>query len=410
MNILIITQYFWPENFRINDLALGMKRKGHKVTILTGIPNYPGGKFFPGFGLFSKEGRDYHGMKVIRVPLIPRGNGNASRLFLNYLSFALSAGIIAPFVCRGKFDLIFVFEPSPITVGLPAVVMKLLKSAPIMFWVQDLWPESLSATGAVKSRWILAIIKYFVKFIYGFCSHILVQSKAFIPSIETLGIKRSKISYFPNWSGETQESGEAPDNILSKHEIPSGFRLVFAGNIGAAQDFDSILSAMEKLKKYPDIHLIILGDGRLSGWVKREINTRDLKHNVHLFGQKPLKDMPVYFSLADAMLVTLKANPIFSLTIPSKVQSYLAFGKPVIAALDGEGARVINESGAGVTCASSDADALAGIIFSIYRKEPNARREIGLNGMRYYREHFEYNMLMNRLEGWMFQTSGKERR
>lgn len=410
MKILIISQYFWPENFRINDLALGLKRRGHEVTILTGIPNYPGGKFYRGHGFFSKEGRNYHGMKVIRVPLIPRGNGGVFPLFLNYLSFALSASIIAPFACRGKIDLFFVFEPSPVTVGLPAVVMKVLKSAPIMFWVQDLWPESLSATGAVKSKCILAIIKYLVKFIYGSCDHILVQSKAFIPNIEALGIKNSKISYFPNWAGESQECNQDQINNSFKHAIPSGFRLMFAGNIGVAQDFNSILSAMERLKKYSDIHLIILGEGRLSGWVKHEIIKRDLKNNVHLFGQKPLKDMPSYFSLADALLVTLKSDPIFTLTIPNKVQSYLAFGKPIIAALDGEGARVINESGAGFTSASSNADALAKSIFSIYKREPGVRREIGLNGMRYYRAHFEYNMLMNRLDNLMLKICGQEKR
>lgn len=179
MRILIVTQYFWPESFRINDIALGLRDKGHKVTVLTGQPNYPAGSFFPGYGFFKKIREDYNGVDVVRVPLLPRGSGGGVRLVLNYLSFAFFASILAPFRCRSGYDVIFVYEPSPITVGLPALLLKKLKHAPIMFWVQDLWPESLSATGAVRSAWVLKLVERLVRSIYRGCDVILVQSRAF---------------------------------------------------------------------------------------------------------------------------------------------------------------------------------------------------------------------------------------
>ncbi len=155
MKILIVTQYFWPETFRINDLAQGLIERGHQVTVLTGLPNYPGGKFFEGYGYRGPYRQDYGGVDVIRVPLIPRGNGGGFQLALNYFAFAVSGAVLAPLRCRGSFDAILVFEPSPITVGVPAIVLRALKRVPLLFWVQDLWPESLSATGAVKSRWVM---------------------------------------------------------------------------------------------------------------------------------------------------------------------------------------------------------------------------------------------------------------
>ncbi len=151
MRILIVSQYFWPENFRINDLVVGLIEKGYQVTVLTGKPNYPAGKFFLGYGFFHGNRDSYHGAEVLRVPIVPRGNGATWRLAVNFLSFVFFAGLLGPFLCRGKYDLIFVYEPSPMTVGLPALLLKKIKSAPIMFWVQDLWPESLSATGAISS-------------------------------------------------------------------------------------------------------------------------------------------------------------------------------------------------------------------------------------------------------------------
>ena len=247
MRILIVSQYFWPENFRINDLAVGLVERGHEVTVLTGIPNYPAGNFFPGYGWFRKTRENYKGVRILRVPLLPRGSGSGLRLALNYLSFALSACLLAPFLCRGKFDLIFVCQLSPVTVGLPALLLKKLKKVPILFWILDLWPESLAATGAVRSPRVLAQVEKLVSFIYRGCDKIVVASQGFLPSIFAKGVSVARTDYFPNWYEPEYRTEPAFTGKILSSVLPAGFRVMFAGNIGVAQDFGTILSAAEKL-------------------------------------------------------------------------------------------------------------------------------------------------------------------
>lgn len=401
MNVLIVSQYFWPENFRINDLALGLKERGHSVTVLTGIPNYPAGKVFSGYGYFKKLREDVNGLKVLRVPLIPRGRSGSLRLVLNYLSFAFCASIIGPFICRGNIDLIFVFEVSPITVGIPALVLKKAKSAPVMFWVLDLWPESLSATGAIKSRFILSMVDNLVKFIYHGCDLILTSSKGFRSNIEKYGVRSETIRYFPQSVESIYQrvvvAPDAPERLLMKN----GFNVVFAGNIGAAQDFETILSAAELMRSHGDIIWTIIGDGRMFDWVKSEVAKRNLGSTVILLGRYPLNAMPIFFSLADVLLVTLKREPIFSLTVPAKVQSYFACGRPVIACLDGEGSGIVDEACAGLTCQAESPTGLAKAVIQMYEMPKNEREIMGMNGRKYYETNFDREVLLDKLGVWI---------
>lgn len=398
MKILVLTQYFWPENFQINDLAVGLIEKGHKVTVLTGIPNYPGGSFFPGYGLFKNLRQDYRGVKVVRVPLVARGKGKKIRLMLNYLSFAFFASILGPFVAKGEYNLVFVYEPSPITIGLPAIWLKKIKSVPVFLWVQDLWPESLSATGAVKSPLFLKLVKKLVNFIYHECSLILVQSKAFIPSILSFGVDSRRIVYFPNSAEEFYRPIEVESDAIERREIPQGFIVMFAGNIGAAQDFATIISAAEKLKDHLDIYWVIIGDGRMRKWAEDEVAVRNLKRNLLFLGKHPAETMPRYFALTDVLLVTLRNEQIFKLTIPSKVQPYLACAKPIIASLAGEGARIIEESQAGLSCSPENPSALAELVLKMYHMDDQERRIMGLKGREYFENNFRRSNLINQLD------------
>jgi glycosyltransferase involved in cell wall biosynthesis len=414
LKILIVTQYFWPENFRINDLATGLRERGHEVTVYTGKPNYPEGRFFPGYGFFGRVREDYHGVRVIRAPLIPRGSGGRFRLVLNFFSFALFGSLLAPFRCDGTYDVILVYEPSPVTVGLPALVLKWIKRAPVLFWVQDLWPETLSATGVVNSKWILKAVGQMVRFIYRHCDLILVQSRAFIAPVEDLGVAAQKILYYPNSAEEIfRPLAIEPQRPSGQELSPGGFHVVYAGNLGAAQDFETILSAADKLRSEHGIHWDIIGDGRMQAWVESEVRRRKLGNNVHLLGRHPIESMPRFFALADAMLVTLKQDPVFALTIPSKVQSYLACGRPIIAALDGEGARVVAESGAGIAASAGDAGALAEGVRRLYRMSRPEREAMGQRGRRYFEQHFERELLLGRLEEWIrsaTESYGKTRK
>jgi colanic acid biosynthesis glycosyl transferase WcaI len=401
VKILIVTQYYWPESFRITDLALGLKERGHEVTVLTGMPNYPGGRLFRGYGPFRPATETHQGIEIKRVPLVPRFAGRGWQLALNYLSFALSASVLGPVRCRGGFDLIFVYEPSPVTVALPAIVMKALTGAPILFWVQDLWPESLAATGAVKSPTVLGWVERLVRFIYRRCDRVLVQSEGFTSRVAALDADPARIVYFPNWAEPIYRPVAVPENAPERAGLPRGFRVMFAGNIGAAQSFETILAAAERVREKEDIQWIILGDGHQRPWVAREIERRGLSGSVRLLGQHPVESMPAYFALADALLVTLRDDPVFALTIPSKIQSYQACGRPIVAALNGEGARAIEESGCGLTCPAGDGEGLARAVMALYRMPVEERERMGARGRAYFAANFERSRLLDRLEGWM---------
>ncbi len=404
MRLLVVTQYFWPENFRINDLVAELVRRGHQVTVLTGLPNYPDGKVFPQFradpGCYSR----YEGADVIRVPMTPRGKGSL-RLVLNYLTFAASASVMGPWKLRGRqFDAVFAYEPSPITVGLPAAVMRAVKRAPMAFWVQDLWPETLQAIGVVRARAGLHAVGKLVAFIYKRCDLILAQSRSFIPQIQKYTAPASRVVYFPGWAESVfdMERAIAADEVPLK---PGSFNVMFAGNIGVAQDFPAILAAAEKLKAHPHIRWLIVGDGRMGDWVADEIKRRHLQDRVLMLGRYPLDRMPSFFKHANALLVSLKDEPIFSMTIPSKLQSYLAAGIPVVAMLNGEGSEVVRGSGAGLTCAAGDHEGLAAAVLKLSQMTEEERETMGRNGLRVSAREFDRDTLIGRLEEWIGQLN-----
>jgi colanic acid biosynthesis glycosyl transferase WcaI len=400
MNILIVTQYFWPENFRINDLAESLVQRGHQVTVLTGKPNYPSGNFFPGYGIFKKNREKYGEIDVIRAPLVSRGKNNKIRLALNYLSFAFFASVIGLIKCK-KPDVIFVFEPSPITVGIPAIFYKKLRKVPILFWVQDLWPESVVAVGAIHSKNKLKWLEKLVNTIYKNCDYILTTSKGYFDSIKKFSGTEKKLRYFPQMVEALYQPLDNAANTEEAKLLPNGFRVIFSGNLGIAQDMETILQAALLLKEHKEIKWIFLGDGSKRTWLESQINENNLSETVFWLGQHPVVTMPRFFASADALLVTLKKDPVFSLTIPGKIQSYLACAKPIVAAMDGEGQQIINEAQAGFSANSGDAVGLAEQVLKMYRLNPAERHQLGQNGFDYFKQHFQRDVLLQRLENWM---------
>ncbi len=397
MKILIVTQYFWPENFRINDLAKELVLRGHEVTVLTGLPNYPNGEIFREFVATPNQFNNFFNVNIVRVPLLPRGKG-VLRLFLNYVSFVLTACLLGPWKLRNKkFDVVLTYQLSPVTVGLAGALLARLKSAPLIMWVLDLWPDTLKAIGIVKSPRLLVCVGKLVSFIYRRCDLILAQSKSFIPKIKVLSGQEIPVIYFPSWA----ENFFRPNRVVPAQEIPTVegvFSVMFAGNIGEAQDFPCILSAASLLKNRRDIRWLIVGDGRRANWVKSEIEALGLTNSVHLFGRHPVQRMPEFFAHADAMLVTLADQEIFSMTIPGKLQSYFATGIPVIAALNGEGADVIKEAQAGLTCMAGDAEGLAALVIQMSKISPQDRKKMGINGLEFSKREFDRRIAINKFE------------
>ncbi len=396
MKLLVVSQYFWPENFRINDVVKALSEKGVEVEVLTGKPNYPRGEMFSGYREWGCQRETHDGINITRIPLLARRSGGF-RLALNYLSFVISGLFFAPWMLRNKkFDAIFIYAPSPILQAMPAIFLGWLKGCSVVLWVQDLWPESLSATGHVNNSVVLKSVELVVRFIYRHTDLLLVQSPAFVAPVRALA-SDTPIAYYPN-SVDDDFAKPATFATPVVAGLGEGFSVMFAGNIGVAQAVGVIAEAASLLREYTDIHFVVLGDGNSREWLLNEAQQRGLT-NLHLPGRFPVETMPGFMQKASALLVTLADQPIFAVTVPSKVQAYLAAGRPIIACLNGEGANLITEAGAGLATPAEDAKALADTILLLYRLSPDERKRMGENGRRYYQEHFDHERLIDQLIG-----------
>lgn len=402
MKLLVVSQYFWPENFRVNELVAELVKRGHEVTVLTGVPNYPEGEVYPAYREHPERFTRYEGAEVIRVPMLSRGQSR-HRLALNYASFAVSGAAVGAFRLHGRrFDAAFVFQTSPITAAIPALLWRELHGTPVAMWVLDLWPESLAAVGAVQHPAILDAVGRLVRFTYGRCDLILAQSKAFFDGIARWAPDPSKIRYFPGWAEAVFDGAGVPVEVAPElAPFRQGFNVMFAGNIGEAQDFPAILDAAVALRDRDDIRWIVLGDGRARPRVEVEIARRGLQDRVHLLGRFSMERMPSFFAGADALLVSLRRDPIFERTIPGKVQAYLAAGVPLLGMLDGEGARVIDEARAGLTCPAGDAVALAARVVELASASESDREAMGDRGRAYGAREFDRQVLIDRLVEWL---------
>lgn len=395
MRILIVTQYFWPESFRINDLVKSLAEKGVDVDVLTGQPNYPEGKTFSGYRAWSCQKQERDGVRIFRLPLMPRGERSAWRLIGNYLSFVVSGVTLAPWLLKGRsYDAVFVYGTSPILQAIPAIFISWLKDCPTVLWVQDLWPESLEATGYIQNRWILKRVEKVVRFIYHHVDFLLVQSQAFEGLVRELAPGK-QIRYYPN-SVEAMFC-EPPEVVLPEiRALDAGFSVVFAGNVGAAQAVEVIVEAATLLKNHADIRFVVFGNGSRWQWMCDESKVRGL-NNIYFPGRFPIETMPGSMAKASALLVTLTDKPIFAATVPNKIQAYMAAGRPILACLNGEGARLVSEANAGLAVPAEDARALADAVIKLYEMKPEERAQLGKNGREYYKNNFDHEKLVDQL-------------
>lgn len=408
LHVLIISQHFWPEEFRVNDLPAELKSRDVEVTILTGWPNYPDGKVSAAFRDDPESFSTLEHARIVRVPLIPRGKGGGLRLALNYLSFALAASTIGLFRLRTqRFDAVLVFLSSPATQALPAIILRRLTGVPVWLWVQDLWPQSLSAVGAVRSRAVLDAVGLVVGALYRGSSHILIQSEAFREDVRKRAGSGIPVDYLPNWSEPTVARTGAAIAVAPEVEPYQGFfKIMFAGNLGEAQDLASVIQAAQLAWDREDIRWLMVGDGRARTRAEGLVAELGLQERVVFLGRQPSHRMPEFFAGADALLVSLRDEPIFSLTVPSKVQSYLAAERPILAMLNGEGARVIEESGGGIVVPAGDAGALASAAIALSDLSETERAGIARRGRLYANAQFDRTQLVDRLLGWMRAMQG----
>jgi glycosyltransferase involved in cell wall biosynthesis len=392
MRILLITQYFYPENFKSNDIAFELAKRGHEITVLCGIPNYPEGKYYKGYGILKKRIEKISGVKIYRVAQIPRGN-NKILLSLNYLSYSFFASVWVFFMSIfKKYDRIFVHAPSPITQGLPAILMKKIQKIPLYFWVLDIWPDAMKSGGGIKNKRILNMVDCLVKYIYKHSDKILISSKRFTESILSKGNFASKIVYFPNWSLDFSfnESKHQPNLVL-----PKGFIVLIAGNLGTAQDLKSVLKAALLLKNHKHIKWIFVGDGSMKEWGEQFSRDNELSETVFFYGRYPQNAMPWFYHQANIMLITLRSEfPHLKMVVPARLQSYMSAGKPIVGMIDGGTVDIIEEAKCGKCVPSGDAKGLSQLIFEM-QNEP--LEEMGKNARNYYKTYFTLEVCINNL-------------
>lgn len=388
MRILLLSQWYPPEPQKIvSDLAETLRDHGHEVTVLTGLPNYPSGKIFPGYRFAWKQVEEIGGIQILRVPLFPDHSRSPLKRALNYISFALACAFIGPWIVP-RVDVVYVIHP-PVTVGLPAWILSKRLRVPFVYEIQDMWPETLSATGMVSNQRALGLVGWFAKWIYRRAAAIRVISPGFRENLIAKGVTPEKIHVVSNWVDADCYRPEQPDPVLAQETRLAGkFNVMFAGGMGLAQGLEYVLDAAALLKERRDVQFVFVGDGAALESLQAKAKKQQLD-NVLFLGRQPAETMSKFYALADVLLLHLRDDPLFRITIPHKTFAYMAVGKPVLAAVEGDAAEVVSRAGAGCACQPCSAWSIADAVASLAAMSIEQRAELGRNGRRAAVEQYD---------------------
>lgn len=393
-HILVVSQYFYPESFRINDMASEWVKRGYKVTVLTGIPNYPMGKFFDGYDYTKKRKETWNGIDIIRIPLIPRGQG-AIGMMANYGSFVVS-GFFENLVTNIQADYVFSFEVSPMTQALIGCWYARKHHVPHYLYVQDLWPENVEIVTGIRSPVVIKPIDKMVDYIYANTDQIFATSPSFVENICNRGVERKKVHYWPQYAEDFYKPMK-----LDVAEIPvdSSFKITFTGNIGTAQGLDILPKVAERLRE-EKVKFIVVGDGRYQAEFEKEIADRKVQDKFLMIPRQPAERIPELLGACDAAFISFQNTQLWTMTIPAKLQSYMACGMPVIASADGETKRIIEEAECGICCRIGDVEGLAEAIRAMIDADTDTMR---YRSRKYFEEHFDKKKLMDEIEKYFEQ-------
>ena len=389
MNILVVSQYFYPETFRVNALCSELVGRGHSVTVLTGYPQYPQGRIYDGFGFDKPYEKIWNGVNIVRVKMRPRGK-TPFGLLLNCLSF-VTEGKKWVRKCKVKYDAVYVFEVSPVTVGLPSVAYKKKFGAPLFFNVQDLWPENVEVVLGIHNKLIIGAINRIVDKIYSASSIILCSSRGFVENIAKRGVPKEKLVYWPQFC-------EAPiltDSVKPSEYSDKFFNIVFAGNLGDAQGLDLLVETAARMKD-DNVRWFLVGDGRAKERLQNRVAELGLEKNVIFVGKVSEKEANVYIHFADCAYLSFKDNVLFDMTVPAKLQTYLACGAPILAVAGGESRKIVLDGNCGVSC-DRNADEVASSVLEL-KSDPERLSLMKKNAKKYYEDNFTPEKLINTFE------------
>ncbi len=384
MRILLLTQFCYPEpEMRGLTLAKALKEKGNDVQILTGFPNYPGGKVYDGYKikLFQREVID--GIEILRVPLYPDHGQSSIKRILNYISFAISASIIGLFKVK-KADVMYVWHP-PATIAIPALMIQWFRRIPAVYDVQDIWPDTLEVVGMLRNKFLLKLVSIYSWFTYKWIRAFVVQSPCYKSELIKRGVREDKIDLVHNWSHEIDEPEESVEHFKEKFGFEK-FTVLFAGNMGKAQALDKVFMAAQLLKDEPNVEFVFIGGGVEVTHLK-ELKTELKLSNVRIMDPVPSQQVGGILKGADALMVHLIKKPLFKLVIPSKTQAYMRTGKPILMGVEGCAAEIVEEAKAGVTCEPENPQDIADNVMKLYHTSEAERAQMGENGKQFYKKN-----------------------
>lgn len=399
MNILFISQYFYPESFSNNEIAQALVKRGHDVEVVCCVPNYPEGIFYEGYSNSLRRLEKWNGIRILRARTKARGRGRFS-LLLNYLTYPIAALAMVAKNGAMRYSISFTSMPSPIFQCIVALVLKKFRGVPAVYWVQDIWPESLINTIGLKNRLVKSLLTKFCSYLYRRADLVLIQSEAFRPRLENMGVSSAQIDFFPNTAPDEfvpLEKLEADPAILSL--LPeTALRLMFAGNVGESQNLDLIVEAAAKLRQRHSIQWVIVGNGRDLERIQRRVTSAGVDDLIKLVGRHPTSKMPDFYALADAMIISLKDSEIFRLTVPYKLQTYMGAGKPVIGSISGETKRIIEEANIGYCAEAGDLEGFCDSVGQFARLTTGQRKSLSLNARNYFDAHYNADKVFDDLE------------
>ena len=404
MKILLISQWYAPEpDGRVSALAEGLVKKGHEVNVVTAFPHYPKDRLYDGYRLKWRQWEKMNGVTVLRLQIYPDYSRSVVKRSINYLSFMASLMFLAPFLLR-RTDVIWSYT---VLVGLPSIWISRLFRVPIVMEIADIWPDTITASGMLKKGLMVKILDLYSRWVYKEIDAFTVQNPGFKTSLTGKGVEPKKIHLVENWADpEIYRQVERNDELAREFNLNGKFNVVFAGNMGAAQGLDTVVEAAANLADIPSLQFVFIGNGSCMDQTKKLGEKLGAK-NLLFLGRQPQEKMSSFFAIADALLVHLRDSPVFSITIPAKTQVYLACGRPIIMAVKGDGARLIEENGCGVTVPPEDPRALAANIKKLMNMTPLQRKALGDSGRRLYSSRFTKLMLLDKMESVLMEITGK---
>ena len=407
MRILLLTPLFQPEPNHLKGLAFAreLRRQGHEVEVLTGFPNYPGGRIYAGYRMRWHQCEILDGVAVHRLPLYPSHGNSGVLRFLCYASFAASASVLGPFLVK-KPDVVHVYQ-GPATLVWPALIFRCLSSAAYVLDVQDIWPESVVSSGMFRLPGGEFLLHRWSNHSYRLARKIVVLSQGYKTLLMQRGVSAEKIAVVHNWTDETQIQIEESTTVTDDRFGLSGhFNIMFAGNLGRIQGLDTVLSAAELLRaKRPEARFVFVGEGVDAERLK-DLATRRRLENVKFIPRQPVSQMGGIFTRASALLIHLKDDPLSRMGIPQKTQAYLAAGRPIIMAVRGDAADLVRRAGAGIICEPENAAGIARAVEELLDMPTKQREALGANGRRFYQRELSFDIGVQRMISVFEEAAG----